>query len=317
MTETERKRTSYIFPGQGAQYVGMGRDFYRDFPVAKRLFEEADDILQRNLSAIIFEKDEAELTQTKNSQPAIYVTSMAILRVLEEQFGKVPFATAGLSLGEYTALTAAHKLSFQETLPLVQARGLYMHEACEATSGTMAVVLGLENEQVIEVVRELQMPNELWCANFNCPGQVVISGTRKGVEIGSKACLEKGAKKVIPLQVHGAFHSGLMKTAQEQLGPKIEKAPIQESAIQLVSNVTGDFVKSPEQIKKALIQQVSSPVLWQKAIRTLDTASTDLFIEIGPGKTLSAMNKRIAVTAATISVEKVEDLKIITERLSS
>ena len=313
----QKKHITFLFPGQGAQYIGMGHDFFREFPVARRVFEEADDLLKRKLTDIIFNGAEAELTETKNSQPAIFVTSIAMLRVLEDLFkGLVPMACAGLSLGEYTALTASGKLSFKECAPLVQARGQFMHEACEAIRGAMSVILGLEDSQVESIVEELNMPNDLWCANFNCPGQVVISGTIKGVETGTKALLEKGAKKAIPLQVHGAFHSGLMKSAQEKLTPYLKEAAIQKSAIKLVTNVTGDFAENPDDIKALLIRQVTSPVRWQKGIRALDSAGCELFVEIGCGKTLAAMNKRIGVKAPTINIEKVEDLKTLEQEIA-
>lgn len=314
------KKITFLFPGQGAQYVGMGHDFYTQFPAARRIFEDGDECLHRKLSDVIFHKDEATLTETKNSQPAIYVTSMAILTVLEELFFSTkasPFACAGLSLGEYTALTASNKLNFSKTLPLVQSRGLYMHEACEQIPGTMAVILGLDDAAVEQVVSELNMPKDLWCANFNCPGQVVISGTVKGIEAGSKACLAKGAKRALPLQVHGAFHSGLMMAAQERLREHVLGAEIQESPIRFAMNVTGDFAEKPDTIKDLLVRQVTSPVRWQKAIRTLDSAETELFIEIGCGKTLAGLNKRIGVKAQTITIEKVEDLKTLESSLIS
>ncbi len=315
---SQKKRIAFLFPGQGAQYNGMGHDFYRDFPTAKRVFDEADDILNRKLSEIIFNKSEAELTETKNSQPAIFTTSIALLKVVEELFQTTcsPFACAGLSLGEYTALTAAQKLSFHDCLPLVQARGLYMHEACEKHKGSMSVILGLDASQVEAIVEELNMPQELWCANFNCPGQVVISGTLKGVEAGAKACLAKGAKRAIELQVHGAFHSGLMKEAQEKLSPHVKQAPIVKSNVHLATNVTGSFSESPEEIKELLIRQVTQPVRWQNAVRTLDDNATDIFIEIGCGKTLAAMNKRIGVKAQTFNIEKIEDLKLLEQELT-
>jgi [acyl-carrier-protein] S-malonyltransferase len=172
----------------------------------------------------------------------------------------------------------------------------------------MAVILGLEDHLVEEAVRALNMGNELWCANFNCPGQVVISGTKKGVEAGSKACLEKGAKRALPLQVHGAFHSGLMKSAEEKLAPHLQETHFQKSAIQTVSNVTGDKVEAPDIIRELLLKQITYPVRWQKGIRTLDP-ETDIFIEIGCGKTLSGLNKRIGTQATTHTLEKVEDLK--------
>lgn len=311
-----KKKLSFIFPGQGAQYVGMGYDFYQNFPTAKRVYEEADDLFHEKLSHLIFHGQEAELTQTKNSQPAIFVTSLAILHVLHELFPELtPYACAGLSLGEYSALVAAKKLSFTEGLPLVFARGKCMHEACEEQKGTMAAIFGLDDEAVVGVVESLHIPQEVSCANFNCPGQVVISGTIKGVDAASQALLAKGAKRVIPLQVHGAFHSILMKSAQEKLAQKLVDTKILKSDCKVATNVTGDFCDDPEAIKEILIQQVVSPVRWHQAIRAIDATNIDAFLEIGCGKTLSGMNKRIGVKATTYNIEKIEDLKKLEEYL--
>ena len=211
------KKITYLFPGQGAQYVGMGKDFAENYPRAKETFEEADDLLGRNLSKIIFEGPTELLTETINSQPAIYVTSMAILRVLEEQFPDLkPTSCAGLSRGESTALTAGLRLPFASCLPLVQYRGECMNEACETTPGTMAAIFGLSAQELEQLVKELNLPQDLWVANFNCPGQTVISGTLKGVEAGIEAAKTKGARRVIALRVHGALHSGLMALAEEK-----------------------------------------------------------------------------------------------------
>lgn len=304
------KKIAFLFPGQGAQYVGMGKDFIESFPVARQTFEEADEILGRNLSKIVREGPEELLTETRNSQTGIYVTSIALLRVLQQLFPSLqPSFCAGLSLGEYTALHATGRLSFAECLSLVQHRGQYMNEACEATRGTMAVVLGLDAEQVEAVVKEVNLPNELWVANFNCPGQVVISGTLKGIEVGSAAAKSKGAKRVLPLQVHGAFHSGLMQTAEQKLAPHIEHLSLQDSSIQLAMNVVGDIVSDKKQIKSNLIKQVTHSVRWEQGVRKMVEAEVDLFIEIGCGKALTGFNKRIGVTVPTWSIEKVEDLK--------
>ena len=218
------KKIAFIFPGQGAQYPGMGRDFIENFPQARQVFEEADDILERKLSTLILEGPEASLTETKNSQVAIFVVSMAILKVLQNLFPPItPFCCAGLSLGEYTALTAAGVFSFDQALALVQFRGQAMNDACERTKGSMAVVLGLEPEIVEKTVMSLHLPNDLWIANYNCPGQIVLSGTLKGIQKGTEAMLAAGAKRVLPLQVHGAFHSGLMQWAEDQLIDPIER----------------------------------------------------------------------------------------------
>lgn len=306
---TTRHKTAWLFPGQGAQYVGMGKTFCQAHAEARQTFEQADDLLKRSLSKIILEGPEEELTHTRNSQTGIYVMSIALVRVLQKQFPEmVPTITAGLSLGEYTALAAAGRLSFEQGLDLVQRRGDYMNDACEQTKGAMAVVMGLDAGEVEQIVHDLNLPNDLWTANFNCPGQVVISGTLRGIEAGSQAVRAKGAKRVLPLPVHGAFHSGLMSTAEQRLAPHIAEAHLQDSSIRLVMNVPGDFVKDLSAIRHNLVQQVTHPVRWEQGIRAIQQEAVDFYLEIGPGKTLAGMNKRIGVSAPTISIENIEDL---------
>lgn len=301
------KKVAFIFPGQGAQYVEMGKGFYDAFPVAREVFEKADAKLGFSLSKLIFEGPAKQLTLTKNSQIAIYVVSVAIWSVIKEQFPHlVSTVTAGLSLGEYTALTASGKLSFEDGIDLVRARGLYMHQASIDHPSTMAVALGLTLEQVKEVTDEM---DGVWVANLNCPGQVVISGTIDGVEKAGVALKEKGAKRVLPLDVSGAFHSGLMDSAKEKLKEKIENLTLFPSDVALVMNVPGDFVESESSIRKNLIDQVVSPVYWEKGIRKMEEFGVELFIEIGCGKTLSGMNRKIGVKGSTLSVDKVEDLE--------
>ncbi len=313
---TTCKKYCFLFPGQGAQYPKMGFDFFNEFPVAKACFEEADDILKRALSKLIFEGSEQELTQTKNSQPAIFVMSYALSRVIQTLYPEIiPSHTAGLSLGEYTAITAAHVLCYKDALLLVQARGQFMHECCEKHPGTMAVVMGLDDSSCEACVQELNLPNDLWAANFNCPGQVVISGTQRGIEAATTALLAKGAKRVLPLQVHGAFHSGLMQEAQERLASIIQDMSFSETKVKVAMNVTGGLVSDPALMKKTLIQQVTQPVRWSRDIQAIEQDGIDCFIEIGCGKTLSGMNKRIGVKTETINIEKVADLQAIEQRL--
>ncbi len=303
---------AFIFPGQGAQYPGMAKDFVSTFAIARHTLEEADDLLGRKLSTLILEGPEKILTETKNSQVGIFVASMAILRVLQDLYPHIsPGVCAGLSLGEYTALCASGRLSFKETLSLVQYRGQFMNDACEQIPGTMAVVLGLEGPDVEAIVKEVNLPHDLWVANFNCPGQVVLSGTLKGIEIGSAAAKAKGAKRVLPLQVHGAFHSGLMVGAERRLREPVEATKLNKSLIEFVMNVPGDFVEEMDVIKENLIKQVTHSVRWEQGIRTMEKRGFTRFIEIGCGKTLAALNKRIGVKGATLSIEKVEDLQAI------
>jgi len=308
------QKIAFIFPGQGSQYPGMGKDFVESFPLAREIFEEADDLLRRNLSKIILEGPESTLTETKHSQVAIYVTSFAILRVVQQEYPTLnPKICAGLSLGEYTAATAAQKISFAEGLQLVQARGEFMNDACEKTAGTMAVVLGLDAQTVEKIVKDLHLTQDLWVANFNCPGQVVLSGTLKGIEAGTAAVKAQGAKRVLPLQVHGAFHSGLMSEAESRLAEVVRRADIHESPIDLVMNVTGMNVLNVAEIRENLIKQVTQSVRWQQGIESIQKQGCDLFIELGCGKTLAGFNKRIGVTAPTLSIEALADLNALAE----
>lgn len=301
-------KTAFIFPGQGAQYVGMGKDFYESFSVVRETFEEADDRLGFSLSKLIFEGPADELTLTKNSQVAIYVMSVALWRVLKQEFPEIqPSVVAGLSLGEYTALTVSGRLSFREGIDLVRARGSYMYEAGVKSPGTMAVALGMTPEAVKEIVDPV---DGVWVANLNCPGQVVISGTVPGIEKAGTLLKEKGAKRVLPLDVSGAFHSGLMEEAKVRLKEKIDEVTLNGSEIDLVMNVPGDFVKE-EEIRSNMVNQVVAPVYWENGVRKMEEAGVELFIEIGPGKTLNGMNRKIGVKGKTLSIEKVEDLETI------
>ena len=303
-----------IFPGQGSQYPGMSRSFADEYSLARQTFEEADDLLGRKISKIIFDGPEDVLTQTHNSQTGIFVSSIATLRVLEQQFPELtPALVAGLSLGEYTALCAGGFLSFSECLQLVDYRGRYMSEACEQTRGTMAVVMGLPANEVEEMVQDLCLPEDLWSANFNCPGQVVISGTEKGIAAGIYAAKARGAKRVLPLQVHGAFHSGLMETARQRLEPHILQAGLQSGSAQIAMNVPGDLVSDIQEIRRNLIQQVVCPVRWEQDIQVMQRAGASAFISIGCGKSLTNMNKRNGVTVPNLTVEAVDDLCKIEE----
>lgn len=300
------KQHAYLFPGQGAQYPGMGKDFAESFSVAREIFEEADDILGEHVSRVVFEGPVELLTQTKYSQIGIFVTSVAILRTIETQFPELkPSVCSGLSLGEYTALYASGRLGFQDTLLLVRERSRFMNEACEKTSGAMAAVLGLDAQEVENALSS----SEVWIANYNCPGQIVISGTKEGVEKSIEPLKAAGAKRVLSLTVHGAFHSGLMQSAQDALAPFISLAEIRDSAVGFVMNVPGDFVYSIDDVRRNLTAQVTHSVRWEQGIRSMK--EIDLFIEVGCGKTLAGLNKKIGVAAPTLSIEKLEDLERI------
>lgn len=303
-------KVAFVFPGQGAQYVGMGKDFYDQYPIARAVFEEADEKLGRKFSDLIFFGPQEELTLTKNSQLAIYIVSYAIYKVMEQEIPDLkPAVCAGLSLGEYTALTAAGKISFSDGLLLVQQRAKLMNDACVTHPGSMSVVLGMEPEMVEETLK--QMPSDLLAkvANLNCPGQVVIAGTRAGLDSAAELLKQNGAKRILPLEVSGAFHSPLMQEAQDKLLPELMQVALTDSSVDLVMNTPGDFVKEISEIRQNLIRQVTQPVRWEKGVRAMVESGVDLFVEMGCGKTLSGMNKRIGVTCPTLSVEKVSEIQ--------
>lgn len=300
-------KIAMIFPGQGAQYVGMGKDFFDSFAIAKETFQEADDLLGEKLSKVIFEGPEELLTQTRNSQIAIFVVSIAILRTTLKELPELkPALCAGLSLGEYTALCASGRLGFRETLHLVRERARLMNEACEKVPGTMAAVLGLDAAGIEAAVKDLQ---GVWVANFNAPGQTVISGTKEGIEKAALVLKEKGAKRVLPLTVHGAFHSGLMRSAQEGLAPFIDRVSLKNSPIEFVMNVPGNFVHTDEEIRRHLKAQVTQSVRWEQGIAAMKEAGVELFLEIGCGKTLSGLNKKMGVPSI-LAIEKISDLEL-------
>ncbi len=311
------QKIAFIFPGQGAQKKGMGQDFFQNSKAAQEVFAAANRVLGRDFADLIFTADEKELSLTKNSQLAIYITSMAILAAIQEAYPELsPMMCAGLSLGEYSALTAAQKITFEEMLKVVEARGNFMHEASLANPGTMAAVLGLGLEEIEKVVTSLQNEGvSVWVANINCPGQIVIAGTLDGVEKAAEPLKQAGAKRVIPLDVSGAFHSGLMQPAQEKLAPYIQNLTIHDSEISVIANVTSEIASSKDEIRKGLIAQVVSPVRWDPSIRLLETFSPSLYLEIGPGKTLAGMNKKIGTRAETLSIESWNDLEKLANAL--
>jgi [acyl-carrier-protein] S-malonyltransferase len=294
-------KTALLFAGQGAQVVGMGRDLCERFEVAWKIFADADRVLGRELSRICFDGPEAELTKTVNAQPGIFVTSLACLEALKFALGQKRFefdATAGLSLGEFTALTAAEAMSFEEGLRLVQQRGQFMQEACDRTNGGMASVMGLDEKTCAEVCREADVD----LANLNCPGQIVISGEKEKIAKAVELAKARGAKRAIPLNVAGAYHSRLMMSAQEKLAAALQSVAIQAPKVTVVSNVTAQPTGSPDDIRATLTRQVTGSVRWDDSMRWLLSAGFTRFIELGPGNVLSGLMKRINKDAEMIAV---------------
>jgi [acyl-carrier-protein] S-malonyltransferase len=305
-----------LFPGQGAQFPGMGKDFYEAFKVVRETFEEADTYLKAPFSRLIFEGPAEELTLTKNSQVGIYVVGVALYRLLKEQFPGLKIHTcAGLSLGEYTALTAAGKLSFQEGLGLVQLRAAAMQRACEQVKGSMTVVLGLDEASVQEVLSQFNPPHPVWVANLNCPGQVVIAGGVEALSLVAEPLKQKGAKRCLGLDVSGAFHSGLMEPARQELAAKIATTTFHDTPCKMVMNTVGDYVLSIDKVQQGLIDQLTAPVRWESGILKMREAGMTQYLEVAPGKTLSGMNKRIGIVEPTYSLEKLSDLESLKEVL--
>lgn len=290
---------AYVFPGQGAQFVGMGKDLYDNFPKAKELFDQANEILGFNITDIIFNGTDEDLKQTKVTQPAVFLHSVIRAICLGDDFK--PEMVAGHSLGEFSALVAAGVLSFEDSLRLVSKRALAMQAACELQPSTMAAVLGLEDEKVVEVLKSIT--NEVVvAANFNCPGQLVISGSIAGVEQACEALKNAGAKRALPLKVGGAFHSPLMEPAREELAKAIEETNFSSPKCPIYQNVVAHAVTEPQEIKKNLIAQLTAPVRWTECVRAMISDGATLFTEVGPGTVLQGLVKKID---SSISAESI------------
>ncbi len=300
-------KTAFLFPGQGSQYVGMGRDVYQQFPVAREIFDRAEEILEFPLKQLCFEGPEEELKQTRYTQPAIFVHSLAMDRLLRER-GIVPEGTAGHSLGEYSALVSAGALSFEDGLRLVKIRGELMQVAGEKHPGTMAAIIGLDGQQVEAVCREAADAGVVKPANFNCPGQIVISGAVPAVHRAMEIAKQKGARIVKELVVSGAFHSPLMEDALQGLVEALQTVSIQAPAVPVYSNVEAGPVSDPEKIRELLKRQLLSPVLWENILRNMITDGFDRFFEVGPGKVLQGLLKRTAREFTCSPVGKAEEL---------
>lgn len=301
-------KTAFIFPGQGAQSVGMGKDAYDAVPAARDLFLSADEQLGFPLSSIIFNGPDEDLKQTVNTQPALLATSMAYLEAIRGK-GIEPDYVAGHSLGEYSALVCAGVLSFEEAVSIVRARGEYMEAAVPGGQGAMAAVLGADREALSELCKSITAEGRVVeLANMNCPGQIVISGSAQGVAAAAERVKEAGGKRAIPLEVSGPFHSTLMKEAANRLADKLEQAAFNTPSVPVVANVTARPVEDAAAIRGLLVEQVYSPVLWHDSVEWMIAQGVDTFVEIGPGSVLSGLIKKIDKSVKVINVNSLDSV---------
>jgi [acyl-carrier-protein] S-malonyltransferase len=310
------QKIAFLFPGQGAQYVGMLRDLYAESEQAKAIIREADELLGYSLSTICFEGPAELLQQTENTQPAIFLHGYVLLALLREE-GIRPDAAAGHSLGEYTALVAAGALTFRDALRLVRLRGQLMQKAGEDQPGTMAAIIGLDNETVTAVCNIARQAGIVQPANFNAPGQIVISGSIEGVTEAMQEAKSRGARLVRELVVSGAFHSPLMQSAQDELGAALADTQVETASIPVYANVTAEPVTEPDRIRTMLREQIIAPVKWERSIRNMIRDGSNEFLEVGPGRVLQGLLKRIDANAAGSGVDTYADVRAYLRHYSS
>ncbi|MDO4296111.1 MAG: ACP S-malonyltransferase [bacterium] len=303
-------KIAFIFPGQGAQYCGMGQDFYENSQTARELFDQASEILGFSVPELCFEKND-RLDITEYTQVAMVTTSLAMLRVLKER-GIAADATAGLSLGEYCAIVAAGAMQEEDAIRTVRQRGILMQQAVPVGLGSMAAVLAMDAATIEAVIAPIE---GVQIANYNCPGQIVISGKKEAVELASEKLKEAGAKRVIALNVSGPFHSAMLTEAGEALRGVLEEVAVSTPKIPYVANVTASYVRDEKEIKPLLAKQVSSSVRWQQSMETMLADGVDTFVEIGPGKTLAGFMKKIKRDAKVFNIEKWEDVEVLVKAL--
>ena len=305
-------KIAFIFPGQGAQACGMGKDFYEQTETGKRIFDKATQLMGFSMPQLCFEEND-RLDITEYTQAAMVTASIAMMRVLEEN-GIKPDVAAGLSLGEYCALAAAGVMSDEDAIRTVRQRGILMQEAVPVGEGAMAAILALDASAIEEVTGAME---GVWIANYNCPGQIVISGEKAAVEEACEKLKAAGAKRAVMLNVSGPFHSGMLADAGERLGQVLSQVELHEPQIPYVANVTAQYVKSAGEVKELLTRQVSSSVRWQQSVEAMIGDGVDTFIEIGPGKTLAGFMRKISRDVKTLNVEKLEDIGKAVEALKS
>ena len=305
-------KIAFIFPGQGAQACGMGQDFYEHTETGKRIFDKATELMGFSMPQLCFEEND-RLDITEYTQAAMVTASIAMMRVLEEN-GIKPDVAAGLSLGEYCALAAAGVMSDEDAIRTVRQRGILMQEAVPVGEGAMAAILALDASAIEEVTGAME---GVWIANYNCPGQIVISGEKAAVEDACEKLKAAGAKRAVMLNVSGPFHSGMLADAGEKLGEVLSQVELHEPQIPYVANVTAQYVKNAAEVKELLTRQVSSSVRWQQSVEAMIADGVDTFIEIGPGKTLAGFMRKISRDVKTLNVEKLEDIGKVAEALKS
>jgi len=301
-------KIAFVYPGQGAQKFEMGKDFYDTFPTAKRIFDKADEILDISITDLCFKEDE-RLHQTAYTQAALVTTCLAITEVLKEK-GIYPDMTAGLSLGEYAAIATAGGISIENAIKTVRERGIYMEEAVPGGQGAMAAVFGMEVAQIEKVLSTIE---GAYIANYNCPGQIVITGMKESVDKACEALKEAGCKRCLPLKVSGPFHSPYLKEAGEKLGAFVEEVEFIPLQIPYVTNVTAEPVENIQETRELLVRQVSSSVRWIQSVERMIAEGVDTFVEIGPGKTLAGFIKKINPDVKVINISQVADLDTFTE----
>lgn len=300
-------KIAFLFPGQGAQKAGMGQDFYEKFPSAKEIFDQASQWLSLDMKELCFEKND-RLDLTEYTQAALVTTCLAMEKVVEES-GLYPDVTAGLSLGEYCAIAVSGGMSVKDAITTVRKRGILMEQAVPAGEGAMAAVLGLDAKEIERVIKA----TEAEIANYNCPGQIVITGPKAAVEEASLKLKEAGARRVLPLAVSGPFHSSLLENAGKELERELEHIEFSKLQIPYVTNVTAEYVTDIGQTKELLAKQISSSVRWQQSVERMLADGVDTFVEIGPGKTLTGFMKKIAPDVRTYNIQKTEDLEQLAE----
>lgn len=304
-------KIAFVFPGQGAQAVGMGKDVYDALPNSRAVFEKGDEVLGFPLSKLIFEGPDSELKQTVNTQPALLTASVAYFEALREQ-GLKPDYVAGHSLGEYSALVAAGVLSYEDAVTLVRLRGRFMEEAVPGGQGAMAAVLGAEREALAALCQTISEENDVVeLANVNCPGQIVVSGSQEGVNGVVQRVKEAGGKRAIPLEVSGPFHSSMMRAAADRLAEELKKVTFNTPNVPVIVNVTASPVTDPEEIRELLVRQVYSPVLWQDSIEWLIADGVDTFVEIGSGSVLAGLIRKIDKTVKVININTLESVQTV------